>query len=86
MVPKAAIGLKAITEIPFGFGCIINHELDGFLGTLPDNHPAQNTPRFAIYDGDNVDPVFLSPIKVNSSSISAFSTVSGTGAAGNLSA
>lgn len=83
MVPKATISLKAITEIPFGFGCIIHHELDGFLGAFPDNNPAQNTPRSAIYDGDDVDPVFLSPIKVKSSSISAFSTFSGTGAAGN---
>ena len=83
MIPKATISLKTITEIIFGFGRIINHELDGFLSALPDNDPAQNTPCFAIYDGNDVDFVFLSPIKVNNSSISAFSTVSGTDAAGN---
>jgi len=86
VIPKTTISLKTITEIPFGLGCLINHELDGFLGTFPDNHPAQNTTRFAIYDGDDVDPVFLSPIKVNNSSISAFSTLSGTDATGNPSA
>ena len=86
MVPKAAVSLKAITEIPFSFGCIIHHELDGFLGAFPDNDPAQNATRTAVYDGDDVDLVFLSPINVNSSSISAVSTFSGTGAAGNFSA
>lgn len=86
MIPKTTISLKAITEIPFRFGCIIHHELDGFLGAFPDNDPAQNPACTAIYDGDNIDPVFLSPIKVNSSSISALSTLSGTGAAGSFSA
>ncbi len=86
MIPETTIRLEAIAEIPFGFRRIIDHELDGFLGAFPDNDPAQNTTCFAVYNGDDVDSVFLSPIKVNSSSISAFSTSSGTGAVGSPSA
>ena len=86
MIPETTIRLKTIAEIPFGLRRIIHHELDGFLGAFPDNNPAQNTTCFAVYDGDDVDSVFLSPIKVNNSSISAFSTLSGTGAVGNPSA
>ncbi|MCX7608003.1 MAG: hypothetical protein N2049_02120, partial [Anaerolineales bacterium] len=48
----------------------------------PDNRLAQDAACFAIYNGNNVNFVFLSPINVKSSSISAFSTVSGSEAAG----
>jgi hypothetical protein len=86
MIPKTTISFETIAEIVFGLGSLINHELDGFLGTFPDHNPSQNATCFAIYYRDDVDPVFLSPIKVNSSSISAFSIFSGTGAAGSRSA
>jgi len=86
VIPKTGIGIEPITEIPLGFGSIINHELDSFLCALPDHYPAQKAARFSIHKRDYVNPVFLSPIKVNNSSISAFSTWSGTGAAGSFSA
>ena len=86
MIPQPLVSIKAVTVIPFCLGRIINHELDGFLGSHPDDRPAQNTTRFAIYNGQNVDFVFLSPMKVNNSSISASFTSLGNGAAGNASA
>jgi len=86
VIPKARIGVKPIAEIPFCFWRIIQDELNRFFCTFPHDGPAQNTTGFAVNDGDYVDPVFLRPIKVNNSSISAFSTFSGCGLAGNCSA
>ena len=86
VIPKTVIDFKGVTEIPFGLGSIIDYELDGFPSALPKCYSAQNAAGLAIYEGGNVDPVFFSPIKVKSSSSSAFSTFSGTGAAGKLSA
>ena len=86
VIPKTSISIEAIAEIPLCLLCIIYHELDDGLRTLPDHHPTQNAARFSINDGDYVYPVFLSPINVNNSSISAFSTFSGTGATGSFSA
>ena len=86
MVPERGIGIKGITEIPFGFWSIINNGLKIIPSAFPDDLPAQETARGSVYIGQEVNPVFLSPIKVKSSSSSAFSTCSGTGAGGNFSA
>ena len=56
------------------------------LSALPDHFPAQIAACLSIYDRDDVDPVFLLPIKVNNSSISAVLTSSGYGASGKLAA
>ena len=82
VIPKPFIRIETITVIPFCLGRIINHELDYFLGSYPDDCPTQNTASFAVYHGQNVDSVFLSPMKVNNSSISASFTSLGIGAAG----
>ena len=86
MIPEPLIGIKTIAVVPLCFWSQINDLLDGFLGTYPDHRPAQNTTSFAVYDGQNVDSVFLSPMKVKSSSISASLTSVGTGALGKASA
>jgi hypothetical protein len=88
VIPKTSISIEAIAEIPFCLLSIIYHELDDGLSTLPDHHPTQNAARFSINDGDYVYPVFLSPINVNNSSISAisaFSTFSRIGATSSFS-
>ena len=86
MVPERGIRFKSITEIPFGFGSIIDNGLEIISSAFPDNLKAQETAGVSIDIGQEVDPVFLSPIKVKSSSSSAFSTCSGTGAGGSFSA
>jgi hypothetical protein len=84
VIPQVIIGIKCIAEILFGLGRSINHLLNILLRALPDNFAAQITARLPVYDRDDVDPVFLLPIKVNSSSISAILTSSGTGVSGKL--
>ena len=86
VIPEPLIRLKAIRVIPSRFGSLIHHLLQGCLGANPDYSPAQNTASFAVYQSDNVDFVFLSPMKVNISSISASFTSFGNGALGNASA
>lgn len=78
------ISFKAIRVIPFCFGCFIHHLLNRYLSTLPNHCPAQQTAGFAIYKRKDINAVFLSPMKVNSSSISASFTSSGIGAFGRL--
>jgi hypothetical protein len=86
VIPKAIIGIKSVTIINLGLGRTIYRILDGLLGAFPDHIPAEKAAGMPIYECDDVDPVFLSPIKVNSSSISASFTSSGLGASGKLSA
>ena len=71
VIPQAIIGIKCIAEILFGLGSTVNHLLNILLSTLPDDFAAQIAACLAVYDRDDIDPVFLLPIKVNSSSISA---------------
>ena len=83
VIPQAIIGIKGIAMVAFGFHSFIHHILDHRLGTFPDNLIAQKTACRPIYDGDDVDWLFFSPMKVKSSSISATLISSGTGAVGN---
>ena len=86
VIPEAVIRIKGIAVITFGLGSFIHHLLDSLLSTFPDHFPAQITARVPVYARQDVDPVFLLPIKVNNSSISASFTSSGKGASGNLAA
>ncbi len=86
VVPQAIIGIKSIAMVALGFHGFIHHLLDHCLGTFPDDFIAQKTARRPIYDRDDVDWLFFSPMKVKSSSISASLTSSGTGAVGRLAA
>ena len=86
VIPKPLVGIKAITVVLFRLRRLVNNILEDFLGTHPNHRPAQNTAGFAVDNGQNVDSVFLSPMKVKSSSISASLTSSGTGACGSVSA
>ncbi len=56
------------------------------MGSLPDHFEAQIAAGETIYDGDDEDLVFFSPMKVNNSSISASLTCSGTGGSGSWAA
>lgn len=86
VIPQTVVGIQGITEVLLGFGCIVYHLLNGWLRTLPNHFPTQITARLPIYEGQDVDLVFLLPIKVNNSSISAVLTSLGTGASGKLAA
>jgi len=86
VVPQAVIGIKGIAVIAFRLRSFIHHLLDRLLSAFPDHFPAQITARSPVYEREDVDPVFLLPIKVNSSSISASFTSSGKGASGKLAA
>jgi len=86
VIPKTSIGIKAVTVIPLRLGRLIHHLLNGFLSAFPNHCPAQQTACFAVYNPQNVDSVFLSPIKVYNSSISASFTSCGMGAFGKASA
>jgi len=83
VIPETIISVKRIAVIAFGFGSSVHHVLDGLLSAFPDHFTVQKAACPSIYDGDDVDPVFLSPMKVNNSSISAAFTCSGTGASGS---
>jgi hypothetical protein len=86
VIPESIIGIECITGILFGFWRIVYYLLNGLLSALPDYFPTQITTRLPIYDREDVDPVFLLPMKVNNSSISAVFTSVGTGALGVLAA
>lgn len=86
VIPQTVIGIKGIAEILFGLRRMVDQLLNGRLSAFPDHFPAQITAGLPIYDREDVDPVFLWPIKVNNSSISAVLTSVGTGASGMLAA
>lgn len=86
VIPQALIDIKGIAVIALGLRGFVYHLLDRFLGALPDHFEAQIAAGEPIYDRDDEDLVFLSPMKVNTSSISASSTSAGTGGSDSLSA
>ena len=86
VIPQAIIGIKSVRVILLGFGRIIDHGLDLFLRAFPHHFPAQITAGLPIYEREDVDPVFLLPMKVNNSSISATWTSLGIGASGKMAA
>jgi hypothetical protein len=86
VIPQAVIGIECVRVILLGLGRSVNQLLKGWLSALPDHFVTQVTTRLPIYDRQDVDPVFLWPIKVNNSSISAALTSLGTGTAGKLAA
>ena len=86
VIPQAVIGIECVTKVLLSLGRIVYHLLNGGMSALPNYFPTQIAPRLPIYDGQDVNPVFLLPIKVNNSSISAVLTSWGTGASGKLAA
>ena len=84
VIPKAIIGIKSVAVIHFSLECIVHHILDSLLSAFPDHIPAEETAGLLVYERDDVDPVFLSPIKVNNSSIWESMTSSGMGTSGKL--
>ena len=86
VIPQTFIGIECVAIILFGLRRLVYQLLNVWLSALPDDFPAQITARLPIYEREDVDPVFLLPIKVNNSSISAVFTSLGTGASGRLAA
>lgn len=86
VIPQALIDIKSIAVIAFGLRGFVYHLLDRFLGSLPDHFAAKIATSEAVYNRDNEDLVFLSPMKVNNSSISTSLTWSGTGGSGSWAA
>lgn len=86
VIPQAIIDIKGVAIIALGLWSLIHQFLDGCLRSLPDHLIAQIAAGKPIYDRDDEDLVFLSPIKVNNSSISASLTWLGTGGSGNWAA
>ena len=86
VIPQAIISIECVGVIFFCLGRSVYQFLNGWLSALPDHFVAQITTRLPIYDSQDVDPVFLLPIKVNNSSISAALTSLGTGISGKLEA
>ncbi len=86
VIPQAIIEIKGIAEVLSGLGGGIYQLLKVWLSALPNHFPTQITACLPIYEREDVDPVFLRPIKVNNSSISAVLTSLGTGASGKLAA
>ena len=86
VIPQAVIGIKGVTVILLGLGRIVYQLLNGWQSALPNYFTTQITACLPIYEREDVDPVFLWPIKVNSSSSSAVFTSLGTGASGKLAA
>jgi pterin-4a-carbinolamine dehydratase len=83
VVPQTIIGLEGITVVTLRLWCFVYHLLDDLLRSLPDHFEAQIAAGEPIYDRDDEDFVFLSPMKVNNSSISASLTSAGTGGSDN---
>lgn len=83
VIPQAIIGIESIAMVAFGFHRLIHHILDLRLRAFPDDFIPQKTACRPIYNRDDVDRLFFSPMNVNNSSISATLTSSGTGAGGN---
>lgn len=71
VVPQVFIGIEGITVIALGFWSVIDHLLNDFLGSVPDYSELQVAASEPVYDGDDEDFFFFSPMKVNNSSISA---------------
>jgi len=85
-IVERVIDRKSITVILFGLRGTLQASLHSFWSSPFDNFPTQNTARSPIYNRDDVDFVFLLPIKVKSSSSSATFGFWGTLALGNCSA
>lgn len=86
VISQAVISIKGITIVALGFGCFVHHLLKYHLGPLPGHPKAQVTASEPVHKGYDEDLVFLSLIKVDNSSISAYLTAVGTGGSGSRSA
>jgi len=83
VIPQAIIGIESIAVVALGLRSFVDQFLNDFLRSLPNHSIAQVAAGEAIYDRDDVDLVFFSPMKLNNSSISASLTWSGTGGSGS---
>ena len=83
VIPQAIISIKSVAVVALGLRRNVDQLLNDFLCSLPNHSEAQVATGEAIYDRDDVDLVFFSPMKLNNSSISASLTWLGTGGSGS---
>lgn len=83
-VDERVVGGKSIGEVLLSKRTAIQHGLERRCGALPSHIPADNAVRRAVNVGQDVDFVFLSPMKVNNSSNSFTSNVMSGGSGGWL--
>jgi len=86
VIPQAIIGFKGVGVIALGLRSFVHQLLNDVLRSLPHQAKAQVAAGETIYDRDDEDLVFFSPMKLNNSSISASLTSAGTGGSGNCAA
>src|SRR3954465_14152044 len=73
---QRAVGRKVITEVPARSRGMIKPSLHRWRRALRHDIPTDNTAIRSIHGSQDVDPVFLLPMKLNSSSSSAVSGLS----------
>ena len=84
-IVQCAIHWKRIAVVLLCSQGPIQTSLHGFFGPIYDNIPTQDAVAVSIYDGQDVEPVFLLPMKVYNSSNSAVCTLSGFCSGGRFS-
>ena len=62
VIPQMVIGFESIAEVVFCLRRIIYHLLDDFLGSVPHHTKTQVTAGETIYDRDDENLFFFSPI------------------------
>lgn len=67
-VEEGVVGSKSIGVVLLSEWTAIQDGLESWCGTVPDHIPADNAVGGAVNVGQDVDFVFLSPMKVTSSS------------------
>lgn len=86
MMQQARISIQSVTVIVFRLWCKVKKELKDMPIAFPDHLETQETACFSVYNRQDIDALFLLPMKENTSSNSAVSTSSGTGGIGRYSA
>lgn len=86
VIPQVIVGFKGIAVVALGLRRIVHQLLDGFLRSLPHDLKAQVTAGEPVYDREDEDFFFFSPMKVNNSSSSTSLTWLGTGRSGSWAA
>jgi len=83
-IVQRVIDWKGIAVVLFGLGSTFQAGLHSLRRSFQHHIPTQHATRIPIHDRQNINFVFFSPTKVYNSSNSAFLTLAGIGAFGNL--
>ena len=86
VIPQLVVDIESVTVVALRFWRLVNQLLTGGSRSMPHHLKTQVAAGEAIYNGDDVDFFFFSPMKVNNSSISASLTSEGVGGSGSWAA